>query len=61
VVQGVAELTDEQDPVVGVDRDNADRPIPEVDHAVDPRLAIGPDHLVVQDFDPRILVGRAPG
>src|SRR5512147_715508 len=30
-----------------------------MDDAVDPRLAVGPDHLVVPDGDPRVLVGHA--
>ena len=42
-------LADEDDPVVVVDGDDADREVREVDDAVDPGAAVGPVDLVVPD------------
>ena len=58
-IERVAVLADEDDPVLVVDRDDADGPGPEVDDAVDARLAVGPGDLVVVDLDPGVLVGEA--
>ena len=57
VVEGVAVLADEQDPVVVVDRQDAGREVREMDDAVDPGRAVRAGHLVVPDGDPRVLVG----
>ena len=57
-VERVAVLADEPDAPVVVDGQDADGPVLEVDDAVDPRLAVGPDDLVLADGDPGVLVDR---
>ena len=52
-------LPDEQQPAVVAHRDDPDRGGPEVDDAVDPRAAVRPVDLVVEDLDPRVRVGDA--
>ena len=57
-VERVAILPDEPDAPPIVDGEDADRPVLEMDHAVDPRLAVGPEDLVFPQSDPGILVDR---
>ncbi len=52
-------LSDEDDPIVRVQGDDADREVLEVHDAVDPGAAVGSIDLVVPDGDPRVLVGGA--
>ena len=53
-------LADEQDPILIVEDDHADRQVGEVDEAVDPGLAVRAGDLVVPDGDPGVLVGDSP-
>ena len=61
LVERVAVLPDEEDPVLVVEDEDAGREVGEVDDAVDARLAVRPGDLVVPDRDPRVLVGDAAG
>ena len=54
-------LADEDDPVVGVERDDTGGEIGEVDDAVDAGAAVRSVDLVVPHGDPRVLVGEPPG
>ena len=56
MVHGVAELPHEQHPIARVERHYTDRQMPEMDDAVDAGLAVRPDHVVVEDFDPGVFV-----
>ena len=53
-------LADEEDAIVVVEDDDADRQVREVDDAVDAVAAVGPVDLVVPDGDPGVRVGLAP-
>ena len=50
-------LPDQSDAILGIDGDDPGRDVLEVDDAVDPRLPVGPDDLVVPDRQPRVLIG----
>ena len=60
-VEGVPMLADEEDPVELVENQDARRQVGEVDDAIDPGQTIRPDHLVMPDRDPRVLIGHPPG
>ena len=59
-VERVAMLSDERDPVVLIEGDDAGGEVPEVDHAIDAGAAVRARHLVVPYGDPRVLVRHAP-
>jgi hypothetical protein len=49
-------LPDERHTVTVVDRHHTDRIPARMDHAVDPRLGVGSQHLIVKYLDPVVLV-----
>jgi hypothetical protein len=55
-------LADQQYAISGlVDRHNADRPMPEVDHAVDSGLSVRAGYFVVIHLDPGVAVSDPAG
>ena len=61
VVERVAELADQVGLTVAADRHDTDGVVLELDHAVDARLVIGTDHLVLAHTDPGIAIDLARG
>ena len=61
-IRGVAVLADQQDAVMHlVQRDHAHGHVLEMNNAVDPGSAVGSDHVVVIQLDPRVRVDDVPG